>query len=323
MDKMREGFFVLSDKLYRFFYNIFTGENIIGLSIFCIIVGIAIGAGLILFNNKQEKKNKVNKWIILVGISIMISYMIGIGALGWDNVRIRDAEILLALATTIAPIISFMGAYQLIRMEAKGKKKDDREYALQMLYYLLNSCIKETDSVIEKIVDDYTKTFMIKPNRYLNKPEDILESFKLIFNTNLNLLKCKVNGDYEDKRSLEKFKERCYIYIRGNYSGLVYDENWYNHVYYIKGSDREWIIKWLRVLSTGNECSNILDFIHFRDLSIEVVYQISELDVLRISDKTCQVKEDKYGYRSKFNKLRLDIINDIHNEVLNSSKSKS
>lgn len=318
MDKVEQAFSTIWNELCIFFQSMVMGKNITALVIFVLVIGIIIGSGLMLFNKKQEKENKVKDWLILTVIVIVLAYMIGIAVLGWDNKKIRDAEILLAMATVIAPIISFMGAYQLIRMEFKEKKQEDRKYALQMLYYLLNSCVEETDTLIEKIVDDYTKTFMRKPNKYLEKPEDICKSLKFILNKNINEIKCSTREESDEKDQLKRFKDRCStgINAQGKHKGLVYDENWYNHIYYIDEEDRECVIKWLRILSTGITNDNIWNFIKFRDESINVIGKISKLEIPSIEEDTSKSIKSIYGYESKFKKIKLEILDGIHDEAL-------
>lgn len=163
----------------------------------------------------------------------------------------------------IGSLLGIIGAYSLASYQFRKERKYEKNYSLDMLCCLLNSTISDTNNVIPRFIDvsKYYWEYKIYEPYLENADEFYPREEALIFISNIN------KDFYTNENTLFSFENVLSQPHFGNlinnfnndinrdfnFEGLIYDENWYNHLKFISYKEREYrekIIKWIKLLNT-------------------------------------------------------------------------
>lgn len=297
------------DNLIKFFSRL---PNNIEILLFGLGIGLVIGIVIVMRFSKKIETNKFYSTVVISTICILIIFIIGIIVLGWNNNKISDSDVLMTLATILGPIIGYAGAYQIFTIQRKSDNESKKEYALDMLYSLIDNTLEQTDVILFRIVATITVLIQCGVLKYFSEDEELRYRFEYLDLENDESGIFLFLWTLEEEHifpQIGKLKTTFYNEVNNDVEvdGLIYDESWYEHLAYLDNESKKYrkdIISWINLIKNTE------------------IYMEDEADIFEYID-ILHSQEKYYGKHdvnpSNKNNKNFNIIKFIHirEEIIN------
>lgn len=177
----------------------------------------------------------------------------------------------------IGSILGVIGAYCISTQEGRRQKarveeekENQKKYALNMMFYLLETTILETEELITYYIVTIQNYAYSNDFRIFIKNSTTLDDNEK-FNINYNLDNIMTGGSKKDFELFYLFMRTFDVSVESqhiketinskiDFLNIIYDENWFNYLPYIESSEhRKVIINWIRLLNNTNIDKNTMN----------------------------------------------------------------
>lgn len=293
------------------------------------------------------------EYVYIVILGIGISYLMGL-IMGIVNARVRNniepSHILDSASSILGGMFGVIGAFIVLKFQINYEGRELSRINSNCIKDLLEYLISETDKTIDIVIENYIRFYKNEINSIVMIKEQLKPKGK---NIQINNVKINIHSKFDEgtfpymisalglsdeERSVidncvgnnnigdKTFDKYNYSEIRNEVikifreretENLIYDNQWYNHLYqidWIKNEDRSAIIKWIN-LSKKNIYRESEDLEYTKST-------IKDLEKLKLDlhddgdlDKQFFVKRNLYFEKRKQAKLTKEIMSYISNFI--------
>lgn len=219
-----------------------------------------------------------------------------------------DRDVLIAVVPTIlggylgflGSIVGIMGAFFMYQYQKDKEEESKKQIACKTLYEMINNSIQRTQELTEKIIHRYDH--LIKQNNISKLAGDIREDFKFIYTNNFQIT---VEGlGYEECKHIQRFKDEVKIMFQNEqFSYLIYNENWYNHLEKFNENFVAEVSEWVNILLSNKYNDNAYEFLENRDLMILNIEEMSKENLIKVHGVSRMVSGRVHGYENIYKKI--------------------